>query len=312
MKKFLLEWISAFLTLSKSEQRGIIVLTSLTVMLMATLRFLPPVSRQPAGGHQEYLAQVRAFKAAQRAYLDSASLATAKNSGRLSYEQAMKHLKPFPFDPNTASDSQWIALGLSEKQAASVRRYLEKGGKFVKKEDLRKMYLISDGEYQVLEPFIRLNENPDDRKRSPVAVANGGNNPSGFITVEINSADSAQLVKYLQLKPWLAARLIKFRSILGGFATKEQLFEVYGLDSSEIMKRWDHMEIDTGRLVKIDLNNASFKALLRHPYVTYDLARQIDSLRKEDGSAISIRSLVERGMISEGDCARLRPYVIPW
>ena len=80
MKKFLLEWISAFLTLSKSEQRGIIVLTSLTVMLMATLRFLPPVSRQPAGGHQEYLAQVRAFKAAQRAYLDSASLATAKNS----------------------------------------------------------------------------------------------------------------------------------------------------------------------------------------------------------------------------------------
>ncbi|QEK50469.1 hypothetical protein FYC62_01375 [Pedobacter aquae] len=48
----------------------------------------------------------------------------------------------FRFNPNHLPVEDWIKLGLSEKQAHSIKKYEAKGGKFYKKEDVKKCMLF--------------------------------------------------------------------------------------------------------------------------------------------------------------------------
>ncbi|MBK7971685.1 MAG: helix-hairpin-helix domain-containing protein [Bacteroidetes bacterium] len=63
----------------------------------------------------------------------------------------------FDFDPNTITDEEWQALGLSEKQIRIIRNYLNKGGRFRKKEDVASIYGIQPALYERLEPHIKIN-----------------------------------------------------------------------------------------------------------------------------------------------------------
>ena len=49
-----------------------------------------------------------------------------------------------------------MLLGFSEKQAQSIVKYREKGGYFYKKEDLKRLYVVDDSLYVLLEPYIVL------------------------------------------------------------------------------------------------------------------------------------------------------------
>ena len=49
----------------------------------------------------------------------------------------------FTFNPNTLETEGWRKLGLSERQAKTIMNYRSKGGRFYKKEDLKKIYIKS-------------------------------------------------------------------------------------------------------------------------------------------------------------------------
>lgn len=68
-----------------------------------------------------------------------------------------------PFDPNQLDAQTGIALGLPPKIAKNIEKYLQKGGRFRKKEDLRKIYGFSESDYQRLEPYISLPETSTTR-----------------------------------------------------------------------------------------------------------------------------------------------------
>ena len=42
----------------------------------------------------------------------------------------------FQFDPNTITASDWQRMGLNEKTSKTIEKYVSKGGKFYKAEDL--------------------------------------------------------------------------------------------------------------------------------------------------------------------------------
>lgn len=62
----------------------------------------------------------------------------------------------FYFNPNTIPADSLQLLGLTEKQALTIVHYREKGGKFRKKEDFKKMYSVSDEFYNKVEAYIIL------------------------------------------------------------------------------------------------------------------------------------------------------------
>lgn len=306
MLKRLIQIFKYFLTLSKSEQRGIVALLVLILLSFSAYYYLPSFIKNKEGDFTEFKAEIADFRKTQQTIHDSLRIIRLQNTGELDRELARQKLKPFPFDPNKLPAEAWTALGLTERQIKSIKKYEANGGKFRRKEDLKKLYAISDVEYEILEPFIRIKLSFEPKTEGEI----GSNDRSAYyFYVEINSTDSAMLVKHLKLEPWLVARLIKYRNLLGGFYRKNQLYEVYGFDSIAIAKRSKFIRIDVSRIQQLDLNNSTFKQLVRHPYISYKLTQYIVNTRKTNGGFKSIDEINESPLVSESLFLKLKPYL---
>ena len=132
--------------------------------------------------------------------------------------------------------------------------------------------------------------------------------PQGTV-VELNSADTTALKKVPGIGSVFAKRIIKYRELLGGFYSVEQLSEVYGIDEAryEAMKSW--FSIDLSAIRQLNVNQLSAKELACHPYVSYQQARIIErQIQKRGGlSGWEYLSLLEE--FTEYDRQRLRYYL---
>ena len=67
---------------------------------------------------------------------------------------ARRQVESFRFNPNTVSVEDLRRLGFSEKQAASIDHYRQKGGRFRRAEDFAKSYVVADSVFDRLAPYI--------------------------------------------------------------------------------------------------------------------------------------------------------------
>lgn len=103
------------------------------------------------------------------------------------------------------------------------------------------------------------------------------------LMIEINTADSAQLVRLNGIGPSFARRILKYRGMLGGFFSTAQLLEVYGMDSSRYNGILENIRIDTSLIEKIPVNEADFRTMLHHPYLDYETVKMIVNYREHVG-----------------------------
>lgn len=111
--------------------------------------------------------------------------------------------------------------------------------------------------------------------------------------IDINRADSADLLPLPGIGPVFAGRIIKYRNLLGGFVRVEQLGEVYGMPPETIVKIRNQVYIDSSVVRRIHIDTASFKEFLRHPYLEYEDVKSIMGYRDFKGD---IESLIELKM----------------
>lgn len=78
------------------------------------------------------------------------------SNGKYGSGRGKESAQLFPFNPNTVSLDSLTLLGFSVKQAQTILRYREKGGRFRRKEDLAKIYTVSPEMYERLYPYITL------------------------------------------------------------------------------------------------------------------------------------------------------------
>ncbi|MBR3303150.1 MAG: helix-hairpin-helix domain-containing protein, partial [Bacteroidales bacterium] len=83
----------------------------------------------------------------------------------LSNSEGQAAAQLFEFNPNTIPIDSLQMLGFSQKEAATVIHYRDKGGKFLKKRDFAKLYVVDEAKYLLLEPYIKL---PDSIAREKV------------------------------------------------------------------------------------------------------------------------------------------------
>src|SRR5690606_7965237 len=147
--------------------------------------------------------------------------------------------KLFFLDPNTASLNDFIQLGLRPKVAQNMVNYRNKGGKFDKKEDLAKIYTLSQEDYQRLAPDINRKSNitkPEYVKENTAGKSYNNNNNNyqskSNAPVAVNSCTQEQLMQLKGIGTGYANRIIKYRDILGGYVDIAQLKEVYGMTDS--------------------------------------------------------------------------------
>ncbi|MBC6401641.1 MAG: helix-hairpin-helix domain-containing protein [Ekhidna sp.] len=126
--------------------------------------------------------------------------------------------------------------------------------------------------------------------------------------IDLNTTSPAELQKVRGIGPTFSERIIKYRNLLGGFSSTDQLTEIYGLSEETITEIIKQCEIQT-EPSQIDINSDSAKVLARHPYISYDLAWTIINYRKQNGDITSIEDFRKIKSVNEEVLERLRPYL---
>jgi len=129
--------------------------------------------------------------------------------------------------------------------------------------------------------------------------------------IDLNVCTAGELVSLPGIGPVLSERIIRYRSLLGGFVDKRQLTEVYGLDSTVVSLIASRVTLTLDSVEPLCLDSASFGDLARHPYVGYEAARLITRYRSLASEPLTLGSMVSRNVITPRQAERMAPYVRP-
>lgn len=154
-----------------------------------------------------------------------------------------RQVESFMFNPNTASVEELQRLGFSLKQAQSIENYRNKGGRFRRKSDFAKSFVVSDSIYRRLEPYIDIPK------------------------LDINLADSAAFDTLPGIGGWFARQMIEYRERLGGYSYPEQLMEIRNFDREKFDNLSDLIFISPQTAVPYPLWTLPEDELKRHPYI---------------------------------------------
>jgi competence protein ComEA len=207
--------------------------------------------------------------------------------------------KLFVFNPNNLSATQWKQLGLSDRQISIIKNYEAKGGRFNNKKDVQKMYTLTATDYKRLEPYINI----PDASYKPINKLAAGQ------VVEVNTADSAKLTRIHGIGPAFAARIIEYRTRLGGFLQKEQLKEIYGINDEKYPGIAAQITVNTARISKIRINEVDFEGLRKFPYFSNKQTNAIIQYRLQHGNYHSITDMQNIAILDDVILRKIEPYI---
>jgi len=187
--------------------------------------------------------------------------------------------------------------------------YTNKGGKFYKAEDLEKMYTISPEMYKKLFPYVRIENQAGRFKKEDFIYEKKEYVKKAPVVVDINTADSAQLDEIKGVGGAFANRILKYRERLGGFFKKEQLMEVYGLDSAKYNEIKNQVTLSRVPLRIVNINTAQFNDLKGNPYLTYKQINAIIQYRKQHGNYTSPADLKRIVILNQQVIDQITPYI---
>ena len=191
-----------------------------------------------------------------------------------------RRVESFRFNPNTVSVEDLQRLGFSEKQAQAIDNYRQKGGRFRRKADFAKSYVVADSVFARLEPFIDLPK------------------------LDINKADSTALLALPGIGPWYAGKIVSFRKELGGYSHPEQLLEIYRFDR----EKYDGLSdlITCSEPEPYPLWTLPEADLARHPYISKEEAHGVVLYRThQPREAWTVEGLKKAGVLSQEHADKL-------
>jgi DNA uptake protein ComE-like DNA-binding protein len=200
----------------------------------------------------------------------------------------------FPFDPNLTSRNAWDSLGVKSSVVNRINNFLSKGGQFYKARDLMRIYGLDSSKYIELEPYINIPKDPIVEK----------------IQVDLNNADSAQLISLPGIGPYFTTRILNYREKLGGFYSLYQMSDIKGIRKTRLDSLKSYLFVDVNSLRFININKSNVDELSRHPYISYKEASDIVRLRKRKGPIVDLEILNKRRVFSKSTFKRVKPYLI--
>jgi competence ComEA-like helix-hairpin-helix protein len=212
----------------------------------------------------------------------------------------------FKFNPNNLSEKDWQRLGLSEKQIRVIKNYEAKGGKFYNKEDVKKMYCISPKQYEALDSYIDIPAIATKKVTAQPLKAEIKTYNSE--TIDINTADSSQLVQLKGVGSFYAKKIIKLRNSLGGFINKNQLLELWKFDDNKLKEIEKNITVDVNKVKKRNINTLTAKEL-KHPYLSWNQANAIVYYKNKHGNYRTIEEIKKTDVIDEETYLKIAPYL---
>lgn len=200
-----------------------------------------------------------------------------------------------PFNPVNDSEQQLVNAGVPAHVASTIVKYRRAGGVFRQKTDLLNIYVIDSALYKRMEPHIQISETT---ATSLITVD----------SVELNSASFDELIK-LKLSYKFIGGVLKYRDLLGGYHSVDQLKEVYGAQTHEIEKLAEACWIDSLQVRKISINQADQSQMCTHPYFGCDKVSKIIKYRNFAGRIENFREFKSLDLYSKSELEKLKPYL---
>lgn len=196
-------------------------------------------------------------------------------------------VESFRFNPNTVSLEDLCRLGFTMKQAQSIDNYRKKGGRFARKEDFSRSFVVSDSIYRRLESYIDI----------PL--------------VELNTADSVALDALPGIGGWFASRIIEYREQLKGFSYKEQLMDIRHFDKEKYDGLSDLIMLSEEHKAPYPLWSLPSDSLRLHPYIGDRTAMDIVIYRENNPkSEWTVEALKKAGILDPDHASKLERCLI--
>lgn len=300
-----------FFTFTDRERNGSFVLLSLIALMIIIIfvqqKFISPPPQD--------FSQFDSFLSALEKKHSADSLKNDSSESKKDFpdiaEEAYRHndldqKQLFVFDPNGLPEKDWVRLGLSPAQAKVIKKYEAKVGKFESKEDVKKLFVISAERYAELEPFIALPETAPKKSANDLQQFSKTKQKQ---IVELNTADSTDLIALDGIGPSFARRIIQYRERLGGFYSVNQLTEVFGIDQEHFDPIKNSLTADSSFIRKINVNTAQVSDLKKHPYFSPALANALVNYRKQHGPFRSVADIRGCNLVNGDLYRKIAPYL---
>lgn len=292
-------FLNNYFGFNKQQRNGLILLSIISLILFL-VRIIYPSFITPEK------IEIKNLPLIEQKLDSSYQLSQDRFSGNVKKENTALNL--FVFDPNTITNQQLQQLGFNKKTAQTFLKFRDRGFVFKEKIDLKKVYGISDNFYSKLEPYIIIeNKNSGSQLISNKSESNITASANKNQTkVELNTADSLTLLDINGIGPSFAKRILKYRSLLGGFISVEQLKEVYGFTNEMFEKIKPNVTVNAELIKKINLNKDDFKMVNKHPYLSYELTKTLFDWRKKTViTAVNLKDIINDDQAYN----KLMPYI---
>jgi competence protein ComEA len=228
----------------------------------------------------------------------------------------------FNFDPNTASYSDWLKLGVAPYIANSINKFKSKGGKFYKPDDLNKIFLLPKDKAAALIPFVKIDvallpqknnyKEPIFSKEDMATITSYENSyvPKTINPVAINTGDTTAFMNLPTIGSGFAKRIINYRNQLGGFSTINQVQEVYGVTPEMFASIAPYLVLDPIPIKLLNINTATEEQLAKHPYIPKNIAKAIVNYKNQHGGKYNtVLELQNIMILDEPTFMKIKPYL---
>lgn len=195
-----------------------------------------------------------------------------------------------PVDINTADSLALVQLpGIGPAFAKRIIAYRQALGGYDSVGQLRKVYGLPPETFQRIAPMCFASTRQKRRNNASVAS----------FTLDLNTADSAQLTRLRGIGPVLAARIVKYRAKAAGFDSLPQLKRIYGLSPETYSHILPQLTLSpklsppnsSRQRASIPLNTADTSLLKTLPGIGNTLATRIVKYRNKLGGFDSVAQL---------------------
>ncbi len=254
-----------------------------------------------------------------------------KQAHTVTYAVAEEKVETFPFDPNTADSTTLLRLGLAPWQVRAIYKYRAKHGRYHTPEDFKRLPGMTYELWERLGPQVRIARQfqyIDEGEKRPSYAVRSSSAPEntelastpqkndsvvkhprkfGAITlVDINTADSAELMRIPGIGEYRSKKIVEYRRMLGGFIRAEQVMEA--CDMPDDILQWVRVKEDAP-VRKVNVNKLSLQRLMNHPYITFYQARAIVEYRKAHNNLKGIEDLRGLEGFTPLKIEKLQPYL---
>ena len=294
-----------YLHFTRKERNGTIALLVICALIFAAPEFLSRLRKPEGTDFTDFRKEIQTFR-------DSLKNRSTAQAAELFY-----------FNPNTASQEDFVRLGLSEKTAAMICRYRDKGGLFRQPEDFRKIWGLAPEDFERLAPYIRM-----EGKTNEFAEKKFSTQSFKTFDFDPNTATEDDFTR-LGVPKWTIKSILNYRSKGGKFRRKEDFQKIYNLSEEDYARLEPFIAIPppvayaqpvgypatTGFASKkpasrlVDINRAEVEAWMTLPGIGEKRARQLVNYREKLGGFLSVDQVAQMYNLPDSVFQSIRPLL---